>query len=714
LPTSVLLVLTVLALPSAPPRTTRSAPSCEPTPEVAGALEALKLSETARALSPKQVRERRQALEAIAAAHPQDVHAQDELAHVLSRPEYRAEALPRYREAALNGTAAQRFLYAGMILQEKGTEAHEQLRKALELDPTFSPAHLPLATLYSRHSGLSNKPKALEHVEQYLRLCPESTSGYGMLKSLASPARVKGAAQTLRKRLELPTAGVPTVRAYPTLWELELAATKVAQHEGVRALIAKDLTRIQTLGKDLRVLQTLQDGHKMLGRKEDAEKVQAELLQLFPRSYAALAVAYPRCKSPLPYPGKGVTDEKYTAYWQSVREVNTTCTKSLPDFAFPWTNLVRAAHRLESVPQEEAKRVAERVLQTEDTVAGGLSSGELLEVAELYLKRSLELAKVPALVDKALGRADQEKAMMTSDWSPDRAKYSDEHALSIRFEAHRLMTMHAHQTKANDRAVQELSAMEKLLATTEPKADAKPDEHEEFQERQRTLFLWSGRVQRAQGKKLDALAQYQRALFVPTEDELSFDTRKEVDALKAESLQLWKELGGTAEGHARWVTAPASSAPKKDALSAWEKRGKDLPAFTIDDLGGKQWKLSDLKGKVTFVNVWATWCGPCKEELPYVKKLHEKLKGRKDVQLISFNADSQMGLVDPFMKEHGIAFPVIPALSYVEGLVPSLSIPRNWIVGKDGRLLYEHVGFAASETWVEKTLATLQEVAKGG
>lgn len=68
------------------------------------------------------------------------------------------------------------------------------------------------------------------------------------------------------------------------------------------------------------------------------------------------------------------------------------------------------------------------------------------------------------------------------------------------------------------------------------------------------------------------------------------------------------------------------------------KRGDDAYNFSYEDNHGKTVSLSDMKGKVVLVDVWATWCGPCKAEIPYLKKLEEKMKGQ-DVQFVSISVD---------------------------------------------------------------------------
>jgi thiol-disulfide isomerase/thioredoxin len=130
----------------------------------------------------------------------------------------------------------------------------------------------------------------------------------------------------------------------------------------------------------------------------------------------------------------------------------------------------------------------------------------------------------------------------------------------------------------------------------------------------------------------------------------------------------------------------------------------------LRDLNGRVWKLADLKGKVAFVNLWASWCGPCREELPYVEKLHESLKGREDTVVLSLNVDDEPDKARKYAAEHKLTIPVVMAADYVRKEIgPAISIPRSWIVGPDGMLTAEHKGFDPRQTegWVE---AARQEI----
>jgi thiol-disulfide isomerase/thioredoxin len=140
---------------------------------------------------------------------------------------------------------------------------------------------------------------------------------------------------------------------------------------------------------------------------------------------------------------------------------------------------------------------------------------------------------------------------------------------------------------------------------------------------------------------------------------------------------------------------------------AIEVRPQPIPLKSLD---GKQAQLADLRGKVVFLNVWATWCAPCREELPFLEKLYQRVKGRPDLAVVTLNVDDNIGLVQPFLKDKGFTFPVWLGASLYEKLAPDTGIPVNWLVDRDGVLRFEKVGFAAADDWVDQVLAKLDSM----
>ena len=159
-------------------------------------------------------------------------------------------------------------------------------------------------------------------------------------------------------------------------------------------------------------------------------------------------------------------------------------------------------------------------------------------------------------------------------------------------------------------------------------------------------------------------------------------------------MTAWKELGGTLEAFN--ALRPEGTATNS---GRWTKVDRPMPALS-------GW---EFQGRITFVNVWATWCGPCQAELPFVQKLHDLLKDRKDVAVLALNIDENPGLAESYMKQHGFSFTVKLARDFVEREMKVDEIPRNWIVDKK-RVLRLERGPGLSDGFVSEVQAAIQQI----
>jgi len=120
-----------------------------------------------------------------------------------------------------------------------------------------------------------------------------------------------------------------------------------------------------------------------------------------------------------------------------------------------------------------------------------------------------------------------------------------------------------------------------------------------------------------------------------------------------------EQTGGTEEGWRVWYGRQADALAQPQTI-AWEETNLPLPSFQLTDLHSKTWQVADLKGKVTFLNFWATWCGPCITELPRLQKLVDQYQSRHDVQFLTLNCDENPGLIEQVLKEHQLNLPFFP------------------------------------------------------
>jgi peroxiredoxin len=112
--------------------------------------------------------------------------------------------------------------------------------------------------------------------------------------------------------------------------------------------------------------------------------------------------------------------------------------------------------------------------------------------------------------------------------------------------------------------------------------------------------------------------------------------------------------------------------------------------FTLTDLQGKPWHLRDLKGKVVLVNFWATWCSPCRKEMPDLDALYNKFKDQGFVVLAI--SDEEAAKVSPYIAEHKISYPVmLDAGRKVNDAFIVEGIPKSFVYDRSGKLVAQSI-----------------------
>ncbi len=122
-------------------------------------------------------------------------------------------------------------------------------------------------------------------------------------------------------------------------------------------------------------------------------------------------------------------------------------------------------------------------------------------------------------------------------------------------------------------------------------------------------------------------------------------------------------------------------------------KGRPAPNFSLSGLDGQTVSLTDYKGKVVLLNIWATWCPPCVEEMPSMEKLYQELRG-DGFEILAVSID-ESGAKDvrPFMKKHKLSFPALTdAEGIIKGLYQTTGVPESFVIDKDGTLLEIVIG----------------------
>jgi peroxiredoxin len=144
--------------------------------------------------------------------------------------------------------------------------------------------------------------------------------------------------------------------------------------------------------------------------------------------------------------------------------------------------------------------------------------------------------------------------------------------------------------------------------------------------------------------------------------------------------------------------------------------GEKAAAFKLTDLSGDPVSLADLRGKVVFLNIWATWCAPCREEMPSMEKLYQRLQGNKRFVMLAVSQDtSSPAEVAAYVKQHGYHFDVLldPQNSVAEAYKVT-GVPETFIIDGAGRIVAHHSGaFDWSQPEIRDALEELLKDSKG-
>lgn len=145
-------------------------------------------------------------------------------------------------------------------------------------------------------------------------------------------------------------------------------------------------------------------------------------------------------------------------------------------------------------------------------------------------------------------------------------------------------------------------------------------------------------------------------------------------------------------------------------LGGFARFGKPAPDFMLESLDGQSMRLSDLRGKAVLLNFWATWCAPCKIEMPWFVELQNQY-GSQGLQIVGVAMDdSSKDDIAKFAKDMGVNYPVLlgkEAVGEAYGGIPAL--PESFFIGRDGKVVDKIIGLkgkAEIEDSIQKALNT--------
>lgn len=605
------------------------------------------------------------------------------------------------RGEALQWARGERHAHPGHLVYEMieaealaGRDTPEAIRRleALAASHPDEP-RIPLQIAGTADFGrFRDKARIDKEIDAYRKLCPESVDGQylSLVSQFGTQQQIAEVAGALRNRLEAQADGELQRNSWEALWSLEFKARPVAEHPAVRKRVTADLAKLEASpkGTDAAWLNFLKNGYQSAGDQAAVDRLANEILKTHPQSNEAKRIMQERFRKEHPYPGTG--DEKQKEIWRRIQlAAAREWHKQWPDDAMVLLEIFSALNELpETKPEQVAAAVDE--IQSAYRKNPEFTTSPPLEfmIAGAYVKHKIRLDEVPRMVEEGYQSAVARDRRFADDRYDEQTQNQWRSSLDyIAVERARILIDCYSLTEEPEKARAVLDGI-KLSDPGEQKTG---------------MLTLRAKVAELEGRKADALVFFRAAMNART------TTPAGKDALAEDMQRLWKELGGTPEGYRMFMDKPKVA---EATDSRWEKPKNPLPTFTLTDLNGKTWRLANLEGKALLINIWATWCGPCMAEHPEFQKLYDKLKGRGDVSVLSFNVDEDLGKVAPYMAEHNYTFPVMPAKEVVDVVVPVLAIPRNWLVSPKGTLEWEQIGFGDDAKWGEAILAKLEEVTR--
>lgn len=131
-----------------------------------------------------------------------------------------------------------------------------------------------------------------------------------------------------------------------------------------------------------------------------------------------------------------------------------------------------------------------------------------------------------------------------------------------------------------------------------------------------------------------------------------------------------------------------------DGPSPAPEVGSPAPAYSAVSLQGDSVSLAGLRGEAVLLNVWATWCHPCREEIPALQALHERYKGQGlQVVGVSVDAGGEEANVREFANSFGVTYPIwLDPQERVSSTFRTLGVPSTFLIDREGKILWKHLG----------------------
>ena len=691
--------------------------SCEATASTRKVLEQLEVPDDAHLPAARRQELRLELLRKALSAAPADIplHEAHQAVRLAGMETNRAAVIAEYEQSLAKNPRGPVFLYLAANAQtgRKTKEAIANLERAIELAPDFGLPSLLLAHIYSARA-YEDKARANRHLERFAELCPASVRTLPTLRWSKDKELIRREAARLRRNIEA-RRDSEAVAAYPALWNLEAALERSDRQSENQARMRRDIDRLfgPEFARNSAWLDTIQATSLFEGAPAGVRrKAQGELAALYPDSESALGEEYAKATTGCRYPDKG-TPEQIGAYWRHTWRAVLPLVRKWPATQWLADVAARAVTEDRSATAEEVADVIALFQQAVRQDPDGLCASPPgpIWIAQSLVERGGPFDDVPDLVLAGFAAANRELGAdavndVTGATGTDLAQRRDT-----------CYVMGYLPLAEADVHLNRLSSAKDALLQTDTKLHAiRPPENASSEDRSRFVRLaaqyWfvRGLCAEKDGRKMDALVDYRNALALYPPRRPRPDRRDEV---MASTERLWKDLGGTAQGWNDWATQSSLAGfyAGSGGTEAWSKLAESSPDLILTDALGNRWNPRDLAKKATFVTLWASWCGPCRAELPYVERLYQRFRNRSDIAILAFNVDDDPKAMTTALQELRVSIPSIAARDFAYSIVPEMALPANWIITPGKTEMFLDHGNSL-EAWLESAAAAIEKAAR--
>jgi thiol-disulfide isomerase/thioredoxin len=439
-----------------------------------------------------------------------------------------------------------------------------------------------------------------------------------------------------------------------------------------------------------------------------SRKARHEIAVLYPNSDAALREIYDQAMADAPCP-ENATQEQKTACFRSKWHALLPLVRQWPATVWLAAGAANAVIEDRSATAEEVTGVIARFQNALKQDQDGFRTSPPLpiSIAQLLVERGGPFDSIPDLVrtgfeatERELGTDSVNDLNGPRDGQPNQMWY-----LMGYMPLAEAYVQLGRLTEANDA----LSQAEIRLRAIRPPENASSEQRARFADLAAPYWYVRGMYAEKQGRKMDALVDFRNALVLYPPRRPRPDRRDDVMAC---AERVWKELGGTTEGWNDWATQSplAGFHSGSGGSQSWSELAESLPDRTFIDALGNHWNPQDLAKKTTFITMWASWCGPCRAELPYLEKLYQRFKGRDDIAVLAFNVDDDPKAMTTALRELKVLIPSVAARDFAYSIVPPMALPANWIITPNKTEIFGDDG-NSHEAWLENAAKAIEKAA---